>query len=425
MQLGGWGKRGRYGACWAYPTKPETPPAKADEIGNATQGRPVYEGVVRDYPSLRDLIFELTMAKRSPSSRPGKDAPRRSFSRSLPGLALLICGTIWILGGGCANALTEFDAVRNDTFRERVEYAVKAEEAGDNSRADAAAAQAVAVLGGTSEATVQVARELIRWGRPHPALRLLTVATHDSSLNDNPSIYLMLALAQKKVGNNNAIETTLDEAVRRADALTSATVGKDTTTLMRVSGLLQAGGFWSDADNPRANREKALSTLRTAFQLAPDNPQVQNVYGYTLAELGQTKAEWQQALELTQKATQQDPKNGTFLDSLGWALYKNGDLNQAVYILRRAVDFEEDLPETHCHLGIVYAARLQYPEAFLELNRAIQLWPQYEQAKAALKALPVVSAPSSTPAPIPTPLNAPVSAPMLSNTPTPTRGAGN
>ena len=71
------------------------------------------------------------------------------------------------------------------------------------------------------------------------------------------------------------------------------------------------------------------------------------------------------------------------LDSLGWALFKNGDLAGARSILRETVDEVPDQAELRYHLGVIYAQQGLTSEAEAELNRALALKPDYPEAKRA------------------------------------------
>jgi len=68
---------------------------------------------------------------------------------------------------------------------------------------------------------------------------------------------------------------------------------------------------------------------------------VLNYYGYMLADRG---IRLDEARDLIQRALDQEPYNGAFLDSLGWAYYKQNKLDQAELTLRKAVERESHDP---------------------------------------------------------------------------------
>lgn len=89
--------------------------------------------------------------------------------------------------------------------------------------------------------------------------------------------------------------------------------------------------------------------LRKLIKLRPDHAHAYNALGYTLADRTNRIAE---AIELLQKALQLAPKDGFVLDSMGWAQFKAGKLNEAVEYLKRAHAARPD-PEIAAHLGEV------------------------------------------------------------------------
>lgn len=89
--------------------------------------------------------------------------------------------------------------------------------------------------------------------------------------------------------------------------------------------------------------------LRRLIAARPNDPQAYNALGYSLADRNQRLDE---ALELIRKAHELSPEDGFILDSLGWALYRKGDLAAALIELKRAFALRPD-PEIAAHLGEV------------------------------------------------------------------------
>jgi Flp pilus assembly protein TadD len=58
-------------------------------------------------------------------------------------------------------------------------------------------------------------------------------------------------------------------------------------------------------------------------------------------------------LMLCKKAVDRKPQNPAYLDSLGWAHYKNGDLPEARTWLRRALDLSPRNPDIIGHMRVV------------------------------------------------------------------------
>jgi len=97
------------------------------------------------------------------------------------------------------------------------------------------------------------------------------------------------------------------------------------------------------------NMEVVESRLRKLIELQPDNPQAYNALGYTYADRNIRLAE---ARQLIEKALQLAPDDGHILDSMGWVLYRQGDLEGALEYLQRALAKRHDA-EIAAHLGEV------------------------------------------------------------------------
>ena len=89
--------------------------------------------------------------------------------------------------------------------------------------------------------------------------------------------------------------------------------------------------------------------LRRLIELRPDNPQAYNALGYAYADRNERLAE---ARQLIEKALALAPEDGFILDSMGWVLFRQGDLAGALSYLERSYAKRED-PEIAAHLGEV------------------------------------------------------------------------
>jgi len=87
--------------------------------------------------------------------------------------------------------------------------------------------------------------------------------------------------------------------------------------------------------------------------MKPDDPQALNALGYTLVDRT-TRIE--EGFRLIEKAHQLAPNDPFILDSVGWAHYRLGRLDEAEKYLMRAFATRPD-PEIAAHLGEVLWAR--------------------------------------------------------------------
>ncbi len=88
-----------------------------------------------------------------------------------------------------------------------------------------------------------------------------------------------------------------------------------------------------------------------ALDLNPDQPQVLNYLGYSWIDQDMNLT---QALGMIEKAVEAQPQDGYIVDSLGWAFYKLGRMDEAVETLERAVMLNPTDPEINDHLGDAY-----------------------------------------------------------------------
>ncbi len=96
--------------------------------------------------------------------------------------------------------------------------------------------------------------------------------------------------------------------------------------------------------------DQAEAYYRKALELDEENSTALNGLGYVLAD---TERDARKALSLCKKAVDRKPQNPAYLDSLGWAYYKNGELLEARTWLRRALDLAPRHPEIRTHMRAV------------------------------------------------------------------------
>lgn len=110
--------------------------------------------------------------------------------------------------------------------------------------------------------------------------------------------------------------------------------------------------------------DQAEAMFRKSLAVNPHDAMVLNYYGYMLADRG---VSLDQAISMIHSAVVEDPTNGAYLDSLGWAYFKGGKLPEAQQYLQQAVSHSANDPTILGHLGEVYAKLGQ-------TNRAQQTW---------------------------------------------------
>lgn len=117
--------------------------------------------------------------------------------------------------------------------------------------------------------------------------------------------------------------------------------------------------------------ELAEERFRQVLASDPRNANALNYLGYMLADRGVRLPE---AVTLIRKALEIEPQNGAYLDSLGWAYFKQGKYDLAEENLRKAVNKVSNDATLHQHLGELYFKTGRLKLAVQHWERAIEEW---------------------------------------------------
>jgi Tfp pilus assembly protein PilF len=94
----------------------------------------------------------------------------------------------------------------------------------------------------------------------------------------------------------------------------------------------------------------AIDLYEKALEIDTDNATALNNMGYILADTG---LDTTRGLRLCKRVADAKPKNAAYLDSLGWAYYKNDKTKEARDWLKKALDIAPDEKEIQRHFKIV------------------------------------------------------------------------
>jgi tetratricopeptide (TPR) repeat protein len=214
---------------------------------------------------------------------------------------------------------------------------------------------------------------LDRAGRSGDAVALLRRAVaereREGAGEDVPDLYA--ALADSLVRGGRA-----DDAVA---ALRTAVTGRpgDEVLLYALGSAYESAG----------RRDAAVAQMRALLVLNPDHAEALNFVGYTLAEQG---VRLEEAETLVRRALELKPRSGHMLDSLGWVLFRRGDLRRAVELLEQADALAGPDATILEHLGDAYRAASRPADAARAYSRALasvadELPPQQAPRRAALE----------------------------------------
>ncbi len=134
--------------------------------------------------------------------------------------------------------------------------------------------------------------------------------------------------------------------------------GDDQSLTMRVANVYESGGRLGDA-------EKELRKLMAEDPLDAD---AMNSLSYMLAEHNERLPE---AVDLAQRALKVEPGNPAYLDTLGWALFKQGRVEEAADPLARAAAALTGNSVIQDHHGDVLARRGRHADALAAWQRAL------------------------------------------------------
>ena len=183
------------------------------------------------------------------------------------------------------------------------------------------------------------------------------------------------------------------------------TPSERTQLILAESQLLREAGRHNDAyivlesaltkqpDNPEILYETALTAerigkpdllethLKRLLELKPDHAHALNALGYSLADRNQRLDE---AHDLITRALNLNPDDAFIMDSMGWVLYRQGKLDEALQTLERAYSLKAD-PEIAAHLGEVLWQLGRRDEARRILRDAAKKHPENEVLAGTLK----------------------------------------
>lgn len=128
--------------------------------------------------------------------------------------------------------------------------------------------------------------------------------------------------------------------------------------------------------------QKTEFYLRKAISVNPEYADALNALGYFFAENGTNLDE---AVDLIKKALKKSPRQAGYIDSLGWAYFKQGKLDEALEQLETAIRLMPQSAEIQDHLGDAYMKKGLKDKAIAAWQRAIQLEPNNTAIREKLK----------------------------------------
>ncbi|MEZ5307590.1 MAG: tetratricopeptide repeat protein [Pyrinomonadaceae bacterium] len=150
-----------------------------------------------------------------------------------------------------------------------------------------------------------------------------------------------------------------DDALANAEkafALANGEQSKQLAKLKIISAQI-VGGNLGDAEQ----------NLKDLLKQTPNNPMALNDLGYVYLQKG---TNFEEAARFIERAVDIDPRNPEYLENLGLAYFKLGDLEKAEKTLRKAIRIDVGSAEAHETLGDVLAKKGQKSEARVYWSKA-------------------------------------------------------
>lgn len=216
----------------------------------------------------------------------------------------------------------------------------------------------------------------------------------------SPRGYLLMASIQQHTGEADAALATLNEGFGKAGMVPGLVLMKG-GLLERRSEDAKALKVYDDAlrsspDQPlllfakasllhRLERHpEAVELYQQGLKVNPAFAPALNNLAYIYLKAGDKKEE---GLQLALRAYQAAPLDPAVLDTLGFALHKNGQLEPARKVLEAAANRLSGHPTVHYHLASVYFDLGETALAAEHVNNALknQSFPEFSQAQELLK----------------------------------------
>ena len=190
----------------------------------------------------------------------------------------------------------------------------------------------------------------------------------------------MAAQTQAKFGPKNTIATV--EAYLQTDQFPLAIAMLQDALKKNPDDLdlqFELGSAYERAGDVKS-AERAFLTI---LEKHPEHAATLNYLGYMWAEKG---TNLDRAAEMLNRAVKQEPRNGAYIDSLGWVYYQQGKLELAEKYLTDAAHLLPRDATVHEHLGDVLAKRGEVHKALDLYREALTFEPDAKgEAKLRLK----------------------------------------
>jgi tetratricopeptide (TPR) repeat protein len=124
------------------------------------------------------------------------------------------------------------------------------------------------------------------------------------------------------------------------------------------------------------NYEMSDSLYERALIIDSSDVLISNNYAYSLSERGK---ELDRALRLSKYAVEQEPKNSSYLDTIGWVYFKMKNFDKAIEFIEKAINEDKENATLFDHLADIYAEMKNKEKAIEYWNKALELDPTMDK----------------------------------------------
>jgi tetratricopeptide (TPR) repeat protein len=198
------------------------------------------------------------------------------------------------------------------------------------------------------------ASQIADMGQPEQGLHEVKALLNGTP--DDREVYVALANMYSRLKRWQESDAMLD----KAEQLATKPEDKENIDFLRAANLERQKRY-----------PEAEAAFRKILVASPDNAAVLNYLGYMLAD---HNMKLEDALDMIKKAVDQEPANGAYLDSLGWAYFKLGQYDLAEDNLTKASQHMGADPTVQEHLGDLYQKTGRLKLAATHWERALEEW---------------------------------------------------
>jgi tetratricopeptide (TPR) repeat protein len=185
-------------------------------------------------------------------------------------------------------------------------------------------------------------------GKPDEGIAILEDILHRRS--SDPTAYIAVAQIYSDANRGPQAVKLLQDA--------RAKFPSDTSITFELGAVFEKQKKYADAE----------TAFRQVIAQEPEHAAALNYLGYMLAERGERLSE---SVDLIKRALRVEPENGSYLDSLGWAYYKDGQFDLAEDYLKRASDQLTTNSVVQDHYGDVLVKLGRLDDAIAAWARAL------------------------------------------------------